>query len=83
MPDQVFKAYDISGKFLAGPVSVVDFFGSKMGGRFTNAACERPIWPLHSDPEMRFVNFTENMPTGCFCAECVHGAKNNTLACTF
>nr|QOL01153.1 putative extracellular protein CSOL_076 [Pseudococcomyxa simplex] len=37
--DLVFKAYDISGKFLAGPVSVVDFFGSKMGGRFTNAAC--------------------------------------------
>ena len=45
----------MSGKFLAGPVSVVDFFGSKMGGRFTNAACECPIWrPLHSNLEMAF-----------------------------
>ncbi|CAL8465747.1 g5283 [Coccomyxa elongata] len=37
--DLVFKAYDMSGKFLAGPVSVIDFFGSQLGGRFTNAAC--------------------------------------------
>lgn len=45
---QVFKAYDMSGKFLAGPVSVIDFFGSQLGGRFTNAACAPPIMLSHS-----------------------------------
>jgi hypothetical protein len=80
LPYQVFKAYDMSGKFLAGPVSVIEFFGSKMGGRFTNAACERPIWPLHSNPEMTFFERSNRMPLFW---DFVHGAKNNTLACTF
>ena len=48
MAVQVFKAYDMTGKFLAGPVSVIDFFGSQLGGRFTNAACAPPIMLFHS-----------------------------------
>ncbi|EIE18419.1 hypothetical protein COCSUDRAFT_68334 [Coccomyxa subellipsoidea C-169] len=39
LTDLVFKVYDLSGKFLAGPVSVIDFFGSSLDGRFTDAAC--------------------------------------------
>ncbi len=50
-PVQVFKAYDMSGKFLAGPISIVDFFGSQLGGRFTNAACActNHALPLHCE----------------------------------
>lgn len=40
-PYQVFKAYDTSGKFLAGPVSIVDFFSAGLGGRFSDAHCTR------------------------------------------
>lgn len=50
-PVQVFKAYDMSGKFLAGPISVIDFFGSQLGGQFTNAACActNHALPLHCE----------------------------------
>lgn len=50
-PVQVFKAYDMSGSFLAGPISVIDFFGSQLGGRFTNAACActNHALPLHCE----------------------------------
>ena len=39
---QVLKVWDASGKLLAGPVSLTDFFGQSVTGRFSDAFCERP-----------------------------------------
>ena len=37
---QVIKVWDMSGKLLAGPVTLTDFFGSQhSSGRFSNAFC--------------------------------------------
>ena len=40
---QVLKVFDMSGKLLGGPVSLTDFFGQTVTGRFSDAFCERPI----------------------------------------
>ncbi len=37
---QAFKVYNIKGKILAGPVSVVDFWGQGVKGHFSDVACE-------------------------------------------
>ena len=39
---QVLKVWDASGKLLAGPVSLTDFFGKSVTGRFSDAFCESP-----------------------------------------
>ncbi|CAL5224046.1 g6670 [Coccomyxa viridis] len=37
--DLAFKVYNIKGEILAGPVSLVDFFGHSVTGSFSDAAC--------------------------------------------
>ena len=37
---QAFKVYNVKGEILAGPVSVVDFFGQSVLGSFSDAACK-------------------------------------------
>ena len=37
---QAFKAYNIKGDVLAGPVSVVDFWGQGVKGHFSDMSCE-------------------------------------------
>lgn len=37
---QAFKVYNIKGEILAGPVSLVDFFGHSVTGSFSDAACK-------------------------------------------
>ena len=38
---QAFKVYNIKGEILAGPVSLVDFFGHSVTGSFSDAACKQ------------------------------------------
>ena len=40
---QVLKVWDMGGKLLAGPVSLTDFFGPSVTGRFSDAFCEGPF----------------------------------------
>lgn len=38
---QAFKVYNIKGEILAGPVSLVDFFGQSVTGSFSDTACKQ------------------------------------------
>ena len=38
---QAIKVYDVSGHAIAGPVSLLDFFGGNNGGSFSDISCER------------------------------------------
>jgi hypothetical protein len=43
----VLKVWDMSGKLLAGPQTLTDFFGGKQGGRFSGAFCALFIPSMH------------------------------------
>ena len=40
---QAIKVYDVSGHAIAGPVSLLDFFGGNKKGGFSDISCERPL----------------------------------------
>ena len=43
---QAFKAYNIKGDVLAGPVSVVDFWGQGVKGHLSDVSCEHHASPF-------------------------------------
>ena len=54
MHAQVIKVWDMSGKLLAGPVTLTDFFGTqRSAGRFSNAFCAQPALLLAAPCSVR------------------------------
>ena len=49
---QAFKAYNIKGDTLAGPVSAVDFWGQGVKGHFSDVSCEHHASNIISQTEI-------------------------------